>query len=124
MSKDNASFRQADVEACYGNRPRCILSGTWQWVDGHHVLGRGELFGIKPGDRRRWLLSSIFNFAPIHRDIHNFGTKDHPELRHFFLRMARERVAEAHHKGSYQITALDKEFLALAADWMLDNPVL
>src|SRR3954452_8659828 len=52
VGSDAASFRPEDVQAVHGSDLACFLNGTRHHLEKHHVLGRGELFGIRPGDPR------------------------------------------------------------------------
>ena len=118
---DPASFRNGDVEAVYHGRALCPLTLHWQFVDPHHILGRGEDFGIKKDDPRRYLLSSILNFAPLQRDVHKGPRRDHPYMRALLLEAAAKKVQEAIVKGYYALTVLDRDFLSLADEWKKRN---
>ena len=122
MTGDLANFRPQDILTVYGERPRCFLSGVWQFCDGHHILGRGYDHGARKTSGDRQLFSSIFNFAPLNRDIHQGPQRDATEMRWLLLRLARRNVLESIRRGAYEITELDDRFLAFAERWRQDNP--
>jgi len=120
---DPAAFRPRDVHAVYGERPKCWITLHWQFVDAHHILGRGYVNGYRPNDVQRKMFSSVFNFCPLQRDIHKGPQKDSPEMRHLFLRLAREHVMQAVSEGRYELRPEDEAFLAFADNWISNNPV-
>jgi hypothetical protein len=121
VTKDPAAIRQADVFAVYGFDIRCVFT-TARVIELHHILGRGELFGIKMDDLRRELLSSVFNVAPLIREIHQGPLRDNRYMRHMFLGLAEQRVMNAVGAGQYTLTDIDRGFLALAKTWKRKNP--
>jgi hypothetical protein len=115
---DPAVFRDADVRAVFGTCPRCPLTGEQKAVDRHHVLGRGQLFGMRPGDPRRHVFGSVYNCAVLDRAVHKSGYRDHPYVRALLLEIAAEKVREVVVSGRYVVSARDAEFLAFARSWL------
>lgn len=122
VSKDLAALRQADVFAVWGMDIRCVFT-TARVIEMHHVLGRGELFGIRTDDPRRELLSSVLNGIPLIREIHSGPLRDNRYMRHMFLGLAEQRVMNAVGAGQYTLTDIDRGFLALAKTWKRQNPL-
>ncbi len=117
---DPAAFRRQDVQLVYGERPRCAFTMLWQFVDAHHILGRGFQAGCRKSSPDRCIFSSIYNFAPLQRDVHKGPLRDHPLVRLVLLDRAAEYVREAIRRGHYEETDLDREFLAYAEAWKKD----
>lgn len=116
MVVDIASFRPYDVQSVYGERYHCLMTGIWQFCDLSHILGRS---GLKMDDPRRKLYSSIFNCAPLNRDIHKGPLRDHRGVRLALLEQAERKVREAVNRGHYEISDLDEHFLRLIRDpWL------
>ncbi len=109
---DLAKFRPKDIQAVYGERPVCFLTLSHQWVDPHHILGR------RGPNNERALMSSVFNFCPLDRNIHNGPHRDAPEMRMLFLRLARQHVMNAVNTGAYQLNDNDRAFLMYADQWI------
>ncbi len=110
------------MQAVYGDSPQCFLTLSLQLVDAHHLLGRSYVHGFRPKNPDRKLFSSILNFVPLRRDIHDGPHRDSPEMRRLFLRFARKKVAEAVRNGSYELKQLDNDFLVFAEQWLAENP--
>jgi len=72
------------------------------------LLGRGELLGIRPGDARRKILSSVFNCAIVEESFHKGGLPT--RSRGLLLAVVYERVMLAVAKGEYKISDLDRDF--------------
>lgn len=123
MTSDPASHRPEDIIAVHGEHPRCFLSGLWQWVDGHHILGRGYDFGERKKDEGRRAFSSILNYAPIIRDVHKFGLRDHRLMRRLLLEIAHEKVMQAVGRGRYELRPEDTRFLQIADEWLSQHPL-
>ena len=115
--RDPASFHVDQIVAIHCFRPSCVITLAWQWVDAHHILGRGYVFGVRPDDMAREVFSSPYNFAPLSRDIHNGPARDDPEIRVFLLRKAAEKVDAAIRDRLYARTTHDEAFLAIAETW-------
>jgi hypothetical protein len=118
MGYDPASFDEEQKQAVYppGIR-RCFITAKAGQADAHHVLGRGNFFGIRLADPRRKLFSSIYNLAWLDRDVHNGPARDDYRLRDYFLERARKEIQLAIIKKEYEATEIDREFLALAEKW-------
>lgn len=116
--KDAANFLPKDIDAVYSDRPKCLLTLLWQWSDPSHILGRGELFGINKGDPRRTIFSSIYNLAPLQRDIHGGPHRDHRYMRLLLLELCEEKVREAIRDGKYEKTPIDEDFLMFRDSWI------
>lgn len=108
---DPAAFRQADILSIHGERPRCLVTGLWQWTEGHHILGRGYAHGAGLKSDNRKIFSSIFNCAPLHRDVHNGSRINRPSFRAFLLDVVHELVMNAVAAGAYELSDIDREFL-------------
>ena len=85
------------MQVIWGCFPRCSITGRTKDVDMHHVLGRQS--------------SSPFNSIPLERVTHDYGVKNQPELKEYFLRKARGQVMEKVMKKEYTITREDEDFL-------------
>jgi len=120
VSNDLAAFRPDDIFLIYGDRPRCFFTLLHQWVDAHHILGRGFQAGVRKSNPDREIFSSPYNFAPLQRDVHNGPLRDHPLVRLVLLDKAAEKVNEAVRRGSYEQTELDLRFLSYAEEWRQD----
>lgn len=120
---DRATFAPADIFAVYGERPRCFLTSTWQFAELHHILGRGYDHGAHKGTEERAFFSSIFNCAPLNRDIHKGPYRDHPLMRRLLLEIARKHVMNAIAGGAYELSGYDRDFLRFAGEWLAENPV-
>lgn len=109
--KDAANFDKSALEAIYGEYPFCFLGSGNAW-DGHHIMGRGNAFGIKKDNQRRILFSSVFNAAMIGRLPHaTCPILNDPNMRLALLKHAAGMVRNAALKGSYKITENDIAFL-------------
>ena len=112
---DKAAFRRQDIISIYGERPRCPITGLWQFVDPAHILGRG-------GKYQRKAHSSILNYIPLCREIHAGAYRDSNEMRHLFLRIALKNFNEAIRDGRYTIRPEDEEFRKISDDFINNNP--
>jgi len=116
---DKAAFRREDIEAVW-IRPHCVFTLSRD-IDGHHILGRGYDFGYGTKKDERKFFSSVLNFIPLSRPIHHGPLRDTEECRKLFLRLAQERVDDAIREGRYTLSAIDSEFMAIAAKWCEDR---
>lgn len=121
---DTAQPNPKHIIAIYGPKPNCVFTGHWQNVDMAHILGRGYEFGIRPGTKERKIFSSILAVVPLFRDIHNGPLRDSVEIRHLFLRVARDRVNNAVALGDYKLNNNDTAFISFSDKWRADNPIL
>lgn len=87
----------------------------------HHILERGNDFGIRPGDPQRKIFSSPLNAAPLIRAIHAGGAKTHEYLITYLLERAHEKVREAIMFGKYEPTAKDFDFHCLREKWLSEH---
>jgi len=113
---DAAKFNQIDIEAIYGDRPRCFLTGLWQFCDLHHIMGRGYKYGFNKRIDERAMFSSVFNCGLLNRDIHNGPYRDAPEMRNLLLRIARKNIMDAVIAGRYVLNENDEAFLAFLGE--------
>ncbi len=120
---DNAQPRPQDIISIYGERPHCILTNLWQFVDVAHILGRGYDFGIGTKSKDRKIFSSVLAVIPLSRDIHKGPYRDSVEMRHLFLRVAREHVMNSVALGEYELRPVDTAFMAFADKWKLSNSI-
>lgn len=115
MTNDPASFRHEDIVAVYGMSPLCFHTATTsshkEFLDFHHVLSRGNEWGVKPEDDFRPMFSSIFNCAPLKRSIHTGPLRDADDQRRVYLRVAANHIMNAIGQGSYSPRPEDHAFL-------------
>lgn len=116
---DKASFRIEDIEAVW-IRPYCVFTLSRE-CDGHHILGRGYDQGYGKTKKGREIFSSILNFIPISRTIHNGPMRDTKECRHLFLRLAYEKTAEAVQSGRYELSEIDSAYMRIREEWIRGN---
>lgn len=117
--RDPASLRPADLAVVWGLTPVCVFTLSRE-VEFHHIVGRGQVHGVKLTDPDRKLFSSVFNAIPISRAVHHGPLRDAREVRALFLRLANDRVLEAASYGRYEVTELDRRFLdEIARKWLL-----
>lgn len=104
-----SDFRRGNLIAVYGPSPLCFHTAhpsiVGQPVDPHHILGRG-----KKGQRD--IMSSVFNHAPLRRDIHKGPLRDSPDQRGVYLRVACSHVMNAVGQGKYSLNDIDRAFIA------------
>ena len=118
---DPASFRQADIAAVFAPSPLCLFTLASD-PDLHHILSRGELFGIGPRHERRSIFSSPLNAAPLSRAIHQGPKRDNPHMRRMFLEEARTRSLNAAALGAYTLTDDDRAFMQVVDQLLADLP--
>lgn len=92
-------------------------AGEW----GHHTLGRGYEFGFHPDNPQRAIYSSILNFTPLHRSVHNGPLRDASDQWRVYVRIARENVMEAVGQGRYELNEQDETFLVIAEKCLDDR---
>lgn len=127
MTHDAASFRQEDLIAVYGPRKVCFHtanSGPVEPVDPHHVMSRGNEWGIRPESDWRPMFSSILNCALLKRSIHTGPRRDADDQRRVYLRVAANHVLNAIGNGQYTPRPEDHAFLEWLRSKGYDTPVL
>ena len=108
----SANFDKKVLTEIWGAMPREPLTGQWNQLDAHHILGRNA------GDKT---MSSPYNFYPLPRAIHSNGFRDHRYFRAMLLEIAEERVNEAIRDGRYEETDNDAKFLKYRNEWLSSN---
>lgn len=121
MTSDPAAFKNAELQAIHGTQPSCFLTRGRKQLDKHHIFSRGELFGIKPSDPERYLFSSPYNCGIIENAFHVGGYRDHHYMRALLLEITKKKVQEAIIKKQYVATMRDRDFLALAEQWLAQH---
>lgn len=128
MTHDPASFREEDMTAVYGPYKVCFqtaLGGTAaDPVDDHHIMGRGEAFGIRPTSGWRPMFSSVFNRAGLRRSIHVGPLRDADDQRRVYLRVAADHVMNAIGTRRYTPRPEDYAFLEWLRGKGYDVPTL
>lgn len=69
-------------------------------------------------------MSSVLNTVPPTREIHAGPLRDNLYVRHLFLGLAEQRVMNAVGAGQYELTEIDRGFLALAKTWKRQHPAV
>jgi len=67
------------------------------------------------------MFSSVFNCAPLQRNVHNSPLINQPLMRALLLQTARKHVMNAVGCGSYELNDHDRAFLLFSDEWIRDN---
>lgn len=118
---DRAKFREADIKAVWGEYPEDPLTGETADLDPGHILARGYVHGVGPKHEGRPAFSSIYNFYPLPRRIHNRGKRDDTHIRAYCLCEAYKKVQKSIALGHYEPRDEDAAFLEIRAEWFLKH---